>query len=224
MLRRVSCICLRRDLLATVLTIALVACSVPVSNAAPINFIIQFDDFSIPGPVNWTGSYTVDSSTGLLTTFEATICRPAAPLDCVFDNLFSVSLPAVDDPDDNDNVVTDVLTPTNSAVLALRDGVTNEWQIFDPFGSLTHGIYATRRVPEPAAWLLYLSGLALLFLNRRRSVREGDGVSPGFAGNGAPRATRMTRNPGGEGVVRSGDVLRIAKLAGPHHPPGAASG
>ena len=159
-------------LLATVLTIALVAFSAPVSNATPLNFIIQFDDVSIPGPVNWTGSYTVDSNTGLLTAFEATICRPAAPLDCVFSNLFSVSLPAVDDPDDNDNVETDVLTPTNSAVLALRDGVTNEWQIFDPFGSLTHGVYATRRVPEPASLFLCLFGLALLFVIRWRSVRE----------------------------------------------------
>ena len=165
----------RRNLLATVLAIALVALSAPVSNATPLNFIIQFDDFSLPGPVNWTGSYTVDSNTGLLTTFEATICRAAAPLDCVFNNLFSASLPAVDDPDDNDNVETDVLTPTNSAVLALRDGVTNEWQIFDPFGSLTHGVYATRRVPEPESLFLCLSGLAVLFVIRWRSVREDRG-------------------------------------------------
>jgi hypothetical protein len=158
-----------RNLLAALLTIALVAFSAPVSNATPLNFIIQFDDASIPGLVNWTGSYTVDSNTGLLTAFEATICRPAAPLDCQFNNLFSVSLPAVDDPDDNDNVETDVLTSTNSAVLALRDGVTNEWQIFDPFGSLTHGVYATRRVPEVESVFLCVSGLALLFVIRRRN-------------------------------------------------------
>jgi hypothetical protein len=164
-------------MLATVLTIALVAFSAPVSDATPLNFIIQFDDVSIPGPVNWTGSYTIDSNTGLLTTFEATICRAAAPLDCVFNNLFSVSLPAVDDPDDNDNVETDILTSTNSGVLALRDGVTNEWQIFDPFGSLTHGVYATQRVPEPESLLLCLFGLALIFVIRWRSVREQCGNS-----------------------------------------------
>jgi len=167
MLRHVASL---RNLLATLLTIALVAFFAPVSSAAPVNFIIQFDDASIPGPVNWTGSYTIDSNTGLLTAFEATICRPAAPLDCQFNNLFSVSLPAVDDPDDNDNVETDALTPTNSAVLALRDGVTNEWQIFDPFGSLTHGVYATKRVPEAESVFLCVSGLALLFVIRRRSL------------------------------------------------------
>src|SRR5712692_7020618 len=176
MLRRVSYLGVPEPvsliLLATVLTLALVAFSAPVSNATPLNFIIQFDDVSIPGPVNWTGSYTFYSNTGLLTAFEATICRPAAPLDCVFNNLFSVSLPAVDDPDDNDSVETDVLTPTNSAILALRDGVTNEWQIIDPFGSLTHGVYATRRVPEPESLFLCLFGLALLFVIRWRSVRE----------------------------------------------------
>jgi hypothetical protein len=64
------------------------------------------------------------------------------------------------------------LTPTNSAVLALRDGVANEWQIFDPFGSLTHGVYTTRRVPVPESWFLCLSGLALLFVVLRRSARE----------------------------------------------------
>jgi len=85
-----------------------------------------------------------------------------------------VSLPAVDDPDDNDNVETDVLTPTNSAVLALRDGGTNEWQIFDPFGSLTHGVYATRRVPEAESVFLCVSGLALLFVIRRRSLCGGN--------------------------------------------------
>jgi len=167
MLRHIASL---RNLLATLLAIALVTFSAPVSNAAPVNFIIQFDDASIPGPVNWTGSYTIDSNTGLLTAFEVTICRPAAPLDCQFNNLFSVSLPAVDDPDDNDNVETDVLTPTNSAVLALRDGGTNEWQIFDPFGSLTHGVYATRRVPEAESVFLCVSGLALLFVIRRRSL------------------------------------------------------
>ena len=161
-------------LLATGLAITLMVLSAPASNATPLNFVIQFDDASIPGPVNWTGSYTLDSNTGLLIAFEATICRPAAPLDCEFNNLFGVSLPAVDDPDDNDNVETDVLTPTNSAVLALRDGVTNEWQILDPFGSLTHGVYATRRVPAPESWFLCLSGLGLVFVVRWRRARSGD--------------------------------------------------
>jgi hypothetical protein len=57
--------------------------------------------------------------------------------------------------------------------LALRDGVTNEWQIFDPFGSLTHGVYATRRVPEVESVFLCVFGLALLFLIRRRSPSAG---------------------------------------------------
>ena len=161
-------------LLATGLAIALMVLSAPASNATPLNFVIQFDDASIPGKVNWTGSYTLDSNIGLLIAFEATICRPAALLDCEFSNLFGVSLPAVDDPDDNDNVETDVLTPTNSAVLALRDGVTNEWQILDPFGSLTHGVYATRRVPAPESWFLCLSGLGLVFVVRWRRARSGD--------------------------------------------------
>ena len=195
-------------LLATGLAIALMVLSAPASNATPLNFVIQFDDASIPGKVNWTGSYTLDSNIGLLIAFEATICRPAAPLDCEFNNLFGVSLPAVDDPDDNDNVETDVLTPTNSAVLALRDGVTNEWQILDPFGSLTHGVYATRRVPAPESWFLCLSGLGLVFVVRWRRARSGD--------------TDESESELGR-ESRPGDVLRIAELAGPHHPPGAVS-
>ncbi len=178
------------SMLATVLTIALVGFSAPVSDATPLMFIIQFDDVSIPGPVNWTGSYTIDSNIGLLTTFEATICRAAALLDCVFNNLFSVSLPAVDDPDDNDNVETDVLTPTNSAVLALRDGVTNEWQILDPFGSLAHGVYATRRGPVPESLFLCLFGLALLCGIRWRSIRE-------QCGNSRPRCSSERTGRGG---------------------------
>src|ERR1043166_229910 len=117
--------------------------------AIPLNFSITFDDFLIPGTVNWTGSYTVESTTGLLTRFEETICRAADPLqECIFNNLFNVSLPANDDPDDNDNVITNVLTPTNSAVLGLFDGPTNEWQIFDPFGSQSDGVYTTRQIPD----------------------------------------------------------------------------
>jgi hypothetical protein len=181
MLGRVSRAHLPSHLLATGLAITVVVLSAPASNATPLNFVIQFDDASIPGPVNWTGSYTLDSNTGLLLAFEATICRPAAPLDCEFNNLFSVSLPAVDDPDDNDNVETDVLTPTNSAVLALRDGITNEWQIVDPLGSLTHGVYATRRVPAPESWFLCLSGLGLVFVVRWRRAR-GRGRRAGIRG------------------------------------------
>ncbi len=49
-------------LLATGLAIALMVLSAPASNATPLNFVIQFDDASIPGPVNWTGSYTLDSN------------------------------------------------------------------------------------------------------------------------------------------------------------------
>ena len=172
LLARKSNMRLRSNLIATLSFIAILTFWVRVSNAIPLNFTIQFDDSSIPGTVNWTGFYTVDSTTGLLTKFEATICRPAAPLDCLFNNLFNVSVPAVDDPDDNDNVATDVLTPTNSAILVLRDGTTNEWQIIDPFGSLTHGTYATTRVPEPESLVLCLSGMLVLLLIQRRSVRR----------------------------------------------------
>ena len=167
---RASC----KNLLARASIIATLIFSARVSNAVPLNFTIEFDDFLIPGVVNWTGSYTVESNTGLLTRFEATICRAADTLnECVLSNLFNVSLPAVDDPDDNDNVVTDVLTPTNSAVLFLRDGLTNEWQIADPFGSLTQGIYTTRRVPEPESLSLCFFGLLLLLFIQRRSIRRG---------------------------------------------------
>ncbi len=164
---RASC----KNLLVTVSMIATIMFSARVSNAVPLNFTIEFDDFLIPGLVNWTGSYTVESNTGLLTRFEATICRAADPLNqCIFNNLFNVSLPAVDDPDDNDNVVTAVLTPTNSAVLFLRDGITNEWQIADPVGSLTHGIYTTKRVPEPESLSLCFFGMLLLWFIQRRSI------------------------------------------------------
>ena len=195
MLGRASRVPFPSNLLATGLAIALVVLFAPASNATPLNFVVQFDDASIPGPVNWTGSYTVDSNTGLLTAFEATICRPAAPLDCEFNNLFGVSLPAVDDPDDNDNLETDVLTPTNSAVLALRDGVTNEWQILDPFGSLTHGVYATRRVPAPESWFLCLCGLGLVFVVRWRSGPSAVARSGAAATSRTRSARRSTTSP-----------------------------
>lgn len=161
-----------KNSLATLSLIATMICSAATAWAVPLNFSITFDDFLIPGTVNWTGSYTVESTTGLLTRFEATICRTADPLqECIFNNLFNLSLPANDDPDDNDNVITNVLTPTNSAVLGLFDGPTNEWQIFDPFGSQSHGVYMTRQIPESDSLLLTLVGILMLASTRWQGLR-----------------------------------------------------
>jgi hypothetical protein len=177
-----------RQLRVALATIALLMMSTNVSNAVPQNFTIQFDDASLPGSINWTGSYTVESSTGLLTNFEAMICRPVAPLDCDFNTL---GPPSNDDPDDNDNLLTAVVTPAHSAQLLLKDGTTNEWQILDPFGSLTHGTYGTTRVPMPRSALLYLVGiLSILLVRHRSAAHERESVAPAHPGAATGASTQ----------------------------------